>query len=244
MSAQNLRMPEVFTFFFESLMCEIFLFVFAFVSIILLMKWLYDYLIFIFIWKLHKQSKLCSLTNEFDRKFAKQFILMKTDFLLDQIDLVGFSGTFDRQDSVRSDYMSDRDGRYGIVQQASLESTDSRLCYLTSSEVSRSWKSACWPLSLEYQDPIEPWKKNRPNLPLTLYNQIFRPLRATRFKFFLENSIQYERKTGGSFVSTRKTRCANSKICQKNIIRVAAKWKFFFQPPTNFPSILYSGCHD
>uniref|UniRef100_V9I797 Protein still life, isoform SIF type 1 n=1 Tax=Apis cerana TaxID=7461 RepID=V9I797_APICE len=45
-------------------------------------------------------------------------------------------GTFDRQDSVRSDYMSDRDGRYGIVQQASLESTDSRICYLTSSEVS------------------------------------------------------------------------------------------------------------
>ncbi|XP_046615462.1 protein still life, isoform SIF type 1 isoform X3 [Neodiprion virginianus] len=46
-------------------------------------------------------------------------------------------GTFDRQDSVRSDYMSDRDGRYGgIVQQASVESTDSRLCYLTSSEMS------------------------------------------------------------------------------------------------------------
>ncbi|XP_033199365.1 guanine nucleotide exchange factor still life isoform X3 [Bombus vancouverensis nearcticus] len=45
-------------------------------------------------------------------------------------------GTFDRQDSVRSDYMSDRDGRYGIVQQASLESTDSRICYLTSSEMS------------------------------------------------------------------------------------------------------------
>ncbi|XP_063981634.1 protein still life, isoform SIF type 1 isoform X1 [Diachasmimorpha longicaudata] len=45
-------------------------------------------------------------------------------------------GTFDRQDSVRSDYMSDREGRYGIVQQASLESTDSRLCYLTSSEMS------------------------------------------------------------------------------------------------------------
>ncbi|CAB0043988.1 unnamed protein product, partial [Trichogramma brassicae] len=43
-------------------------------------------------------------------------------------------GTFDRQDSVRSDYMSDRESRYGIVQQASLESTDSRLCYLTSSE--------------------------------------------------------------------------------------------------------------
>ncbi|KYN08498.1 Protein still life, isoform SIF type 1 [Cyphomyrmex costatus] len=50
-------------------------------------------------------------------------------------------GTFDRQDSVRSDYMSDRDGRYGIVQQASLESTDSRLCYLTSSEV--SYPSTC-----------------------------------------------------------------------------------------------------
>ncbi|XP_076646703.1 guanine nucleotide exchange factor still life isoform X2 [Halictus rubicundus] len=45
-------------------------------------------------------------------------------------------GTFDRQDSVRSDYMSDREGRYGIVQQASLESTDSRICYLTSSEMS------------------------------------------------------------------------------------------------------------
>lgn len=45
-------------------------------------------------------------------------------------------GTFDRQDSIRSDYMSDRDGRYGIVQQASLESTDSKLCYLTSSEMS------------------------------------------------------------------------------------------------------------
>ncbi|KAF6211498.1 hypothetical protein GE061_012010 [Apolygus lucorum] len=44
-------------------------------------------------------------------------------------------GAFDRQDSLRSDYMSDREGsRYGIVQQASIESTDSRLCYLTSSE--------------------------------------------------------------------------------------------------------------
>nr|CAD7256679.1 unnamed protein product [Timema shepardi] len=41
---------------------------------------------------------------------------------------------FDRQDSLRSDYMSDRESRYGIVQQASIESTDSRLCYLTSSE--------------------------------------------------------------------------------------------------------------
>ncbi|RZF35650.1 hypothetical protein LSTR_LSTR008075, partial [Laodelphax striatellus] len=44
-------------------------------------------------------------------------------------------GMFDRQDSLRSDYMSDRETRYGIVQQASIESTDSRLCYLTSSEV-------------------------------------------------------------------------------------------------------------
>jgi len=60
------------------------------------------------------------------------------------VECVAYSrGTFDRQDSVRSDYMSDRDGRYGIVQQASLESTDSRLCYLTSSEV--SYPSTCWP---------------------------------------------------------------------------------------------------
>lgn len=48
-----------------------------------------------------------------------------------------FRGIFDRQDSLRSDYMSDREScRYGIVQQASVESADSRLCYLTSSEVS------------------------------------------------------------------------------------------------------------
>ncbi|XP_050309529.1 protein still life, isoform SIF type 1 isoform X3 [Anthonomus grandis grandis] len=46
-------------------------------------------------------------------------------------------GIFDRQDSLRSDYMSDREScRYGIVQQASVESADSRLCYLTSSEIS------------------------------------------------------------------------------------------------------------
>ncbi|KYB27185.1 Protein still life, isoform SIF type 1-like Protein [Tribolium castaneum] len=45
-------------------------------------------------------------------------------------------GMFDRQDSLRSDYMSDRESsRYGIVQQASIESADSRLCYLTSSEL-------------------------------------------------------------------------------------------------------------
>lgn len=47
-------------------------------------------------------------------------------------------GIFDRQDSLRSDYLSDRETRYGIVQQASIDSTDSRLCYLTSSEVSLS----------------------------------------------------------------------------------------------------------
>ncbi|XP_055627876.1 protein still life, isoform SIF type 1 isoform X1 [Toxorhynchites rutilus septentrionalis] len=45
-------------------------------------------------------------------------------------------GVFDRQDSLRSDYMSDREPRYGIVQQASIDSSDSRLCYLTSSEIS------------------------------------------------------------------------------------------------------------
>lgn len=49
---------------------------------------------------------------------------------------VSSRGVFDRQDSLRSDYMSDREPRYGIVQQASIDSTDSRLCYLTSSEVS------------------------------------------------------------------------------------------------------------
>lgn len=46
-----------------------------------------------------------------------------------------YRGVFDRQDSLRSDYLSDRETRYGIVQQASIDSTDSRLCYLTSSEV-------------------------------------------------------------------------------------------------------------
>ncbi|XP_063702162.1 protein still life, isoform SIF type 1-like isoform X3 [Culicoides brevitarsis] len=45
-------------------------------------------------------------------------------------------GQFDRQDSLRSDYLSDRESRYGMVHQASIESTDSRLCYLTSSEIS------------------------------------------------------------------------------------------------------------
>lgn len=59
-----------------------------------------------------------------------------------------FRSTFDRQDSVRSDYMSDRESRYGIVQQPSLESTDSRLCYLTSSEV--SWFSSCWPYRFQF----------------------------------------------------------------------------------------------
>lgn len=54
------------------------------------------------------------------------------------------SGQFDRQDSLRSDYLSDRETRYGIVQQASIDSTDSRLCYLTSSEVSaRSFVHIC-----------------------------------------------------------------------------------------------------
>lgn len=46
---------------------------------------------------------------------------------------------FERQDSGRLDYMAEREARHsfsGITQQASVESTDSRLCYLTSSEVS------------------------------------------------------------------------------------------------------------
>uniref|UniRef100_T1GI78 Uncharacterized protein n=1 Tax=Megaselia scalaris TaxID=36166 RepID=T1GI78_MEGSC len=43
---------------------------------------------------------------------------------------------FIRQDSLRSEYLSDRESRYGMMQQqASIESTDSRQCYLTSSEV-------------------------------------------------------------------------------------------------------------
>lgn len=50
-----------------------------------------------------------------------------------------YRGVFDRQDSLRSDYLSDRETRYGIVQQASIDSTDSRLCYLTSSEVSENF---------------------------------------------------------------------------------------------------------
>ncbi|XP_050433195.1 protein still life, isoform SIF type 1 isoform X3 [Adelges cooleyi] len=46
---------------------------------------------------------------------------------------------FERQDSGRLDYMNERAARHsfsGITQQASVESTDSRLCYLTSSEIS------------------------------------------------------------------------------------------------------------
>lgn len=68
-----------------------------------------------------------------------------------------FRGVFDRQDSLRSDYLSDRETRYGIVQQASIDSTDSRLCYLTSSEVGFTkfsfkieifWeKTFCWTIA-------------------------------------------------------------------------------------------------
>jgi len=46
---------------------------------------------------------------------------------------------FERQDSARMDYMAEREARHsfsGITQQTSIESTDSRQCYLTSSEVS------------------------------------------------------------------------------------------------------------
>lgn len=45
----------------------------------------------------------------------------------------------ERQDSAMLDYMAEREARHsfsGITQQTSVESTDSRLCYLTSSEVS------------------------------------------------------------------------------------------------------------
>jgi len=62
--------------------------------------------------------------------------LNDSDYKSNRADSFEQRGTFDRQDSLRSDYMSDRESRYGIVQQASIESTDSRLCYLTSSEMS------------------------------------------------------------------------------------------------------------
>lgn len=55
-----------------------------------------------------------------------------------------YSAEFIRQDSLRSEYLSDRESRYGIVQQASIESTDSRMCYLTSSEVSASLSCLRW----------------------------------------------------------------------------------------------------
>lgn len=55
-----------------------------------------------------------------------------------------YSAEFIRQDSLRSEYLSDRESRYGIVQQASIESTDSRMCYLTSSEVSASLSYLRW----------------------------------------------------------------------------------------------------
>lgn len=61
---------------------------------------------------------------------------MQPIVVLKPVNLYSFRGVFDRQDSLRSDYLSDREVRYGIVQQASIDSTDSRLCYLTSSEVS------------------------------------------------------------------------------------------------------------
>lgn len=64
------------------------------------------------------------------------YLLYKTN-ASELISKYDFRGMFDRQDSLRSDYMSDRESqRYGMVQQASVDSTDSRLCYLTSSEVS------------------------------------------------------------------------------------------------------------
>lgn len=51
---------------------------------------------------------------------------------------------YDRADSVRSGYLSDREsqriGSSGFVQQTSIESNDSRLCYLTSSEVGTHFK--------------------------------------------------------------------------------------------------------
>ncbi|GBP14284.1 Protein still life, isoform SIF type 1 [Eumeta japonica] len=62
-------------------------------------------------------------------------------------------GVFDRQDSVRSEYTSDRESsRYGIVQQASIDSTDSRICYLTSSEDCKRENRAALAIQLEPGD--------------------------------------------------------------------------------------------
>ncbi|XP_028174874.1 protein still life, isoform SIF type 1 isoform X3 [Ostrinia furnacalis] len=65
-------------------------------------------------------------------------------------------GVFDRQDSVRSEYTSDREsGRYGIVQQASIDSTDSRICYLTSSEISDDDRMSLTTAVSDEEDPGE-----------------------------------------------------------------------------------------
>lgn len=72
-----------------------------------------------------------------------------------------YRGVFDRQDSLRSEYLSDRETRYGIVQQASIDSTDSRLCYLTSSEVSEPFFS---PYFLIFSTPTNSVLLNGKNL--------------------------------------------------------------------------------
>ncbi|XP_052738408.1 protein still life, isoform SIF type 1 isoform X6 [Bicyclus anynana] len=65
-------------------------------------------------------------------------------------------GVFDRQDSVRSEYASDRESsRYGIVQQASIDSTDSRICYLTSSEISDDDRMSLTTAVSDEEDPGE-----------------------------------------------------------------------------------------
>ncbi|XP_047514545.1 protein still life, isoform SIF type 1 isoform X4 [Pieris napi] len=65
-------------------------------------------------------------------------------------------GMFDRQDSVRSEYTSDRESsRYGIVQQASIDSTDSRICYLTSSEISDDDRMSLTTAVSDEEDPGE-----------------------------------------------------------------------------------------
>lgn len=75
-----------------------------------------------------KRNRDCVTFSNFEILY-EQFSLFILNFFISS------SGMFDRQDSLRSDYLSDRETRYGIVQQASIDSTDSRLCYLTSSEV-------------------------------------------------------------------------------------------------------------
>lgn len=81
---------------------------------------------------------------------------------------------FDRQDSVRSEYTSDREStRYGIVQQASIDSTDSRICYLTSSEVSSVWTEPYSVLKMDSYELAQQKLKSYQNSIYTNKNSVY-----------------------------------------------------------------------